>query len=81
MGELLRQGKKVMHATGSSAFTNTLRKIVGARAKNLFKNFFSTVLRISQNYVDVLFVMKRTEFVKLAKTDILLRLRERRLLK
>ena len=39
MGELLRQGKKVMHATGSSAFTNTLRKIVGVRAKNLFKFF------------------------------------------
>ena len=41
MGELLRQGKKVVHATGSSAFTNTLRKIVGVRARSLFK-FFNT---------------------------------------
>src|SRR4029079_14434687 len=33
MGELLRQEKTVYHATGSSAFTNTLRKIVGPRAR------------------------------------------------
>jgi uncharacterized protein len=32
MGELMRQGKTVFHATGSSAFTNTLRKLVGSRA-------------------------------------------------
>ncbi len=31
MGELMRKGKTVDHATGSSAFTNTLRKIVGVR--------------------------------------------------
>lgn len=53
MGELLRQGKKVMHATGSSAFTNTLRKIVGSRAKNLFK-FFNSFMDLPENYVDVL---------------------------
>lgn len=41
MGELLRQGKTVFHATGSSAFTNTLRKIVGRRARNFFKFFFN----------------------------------------
>lgn len=40
MGELLRQRKVVYHATGSSAFTNTLRKIVGRRARNFFKFFF-----------------------------------------
>ena len=33
MGELMRKGKTVFHATGSSAFTNTLRKIVGAGAQ------------------------------------------------
>jgi len=41
MGELMRLGKVVYHATGSSAFTNTLRKIVGRRASNLFKFFFN----------------------------------------
>lgn len=41
MGELMRFGKVVYHATGSSAFTNTLRKIVGRRASNLFKFFFN----------------------------------------
>jgi len=53
MGELLRQGKKVIHATGSSAFTNTLRKIVGMRAKNLFK-FFNSFITATQNSFDVL---------------------------
>lgn len=53
MGELLRKGKKVMHATGSSAFTNTLRKIVGARAKNLFK-FFNSFTVVGADSFDVL---------------------------
>ena len=53
MGELLRQGKKVMHATGSSAFTNTLRKIVGVRAKNLFK-FFNGFAATKPDSLDVL---------------------------
>ena len=53
MGELLRQGKKVMHATGSSAFTNTLRHIVGARAKHFFKFFFNFT-KEPENSIDVL---------------------------
>ena len=53
MGELLRQGKKVVHATGSSAFTNTLRKIVGPRARNLFK-FFNSFMALDENTFDVL---------------------------
>jgi DUF2075 family protein len=53
MGELLRQRKKVVHATGSSAFTNTLRKIVGNRARNLFK-FFNSFLKIETGSFDVL---------------------------
>src|SRR3989338_6969428 len=53
MGELLRKGKKVVHATGSSAFTNTLRKIVGTRAKNLFK-FFNSFIGVEQDSFDVL---------------------------
>jgi hypothetical protein len=53
MGELLRQGKKVVHATGSSAFTNTLRNIVGVRAKNLFK-FFNSFIATGPDSFDVL---------------------------
>ncbi len=53
MGELLRQGKRVMHATGSSAFTNTLRKIVGMRARNLFK-FFNSFIATEPDSFDVL---------------------------
>jgi hypothetical protein len=53
MGELLRQGIKVVHATGSSAFTNTLRQIVGVRAKNLFK-FFNSFITSKPDSFDVL---------------------------
>lgn len=53
MGELLRQGKKVVHATGSAAFTNTLRKIVGVRARNLFK-FFNSFMTTTQDSFDML---------------------------
>ncbi|MBL7131732.1 MAG: DUF2075 domain-containing protein [Candidatus Omnitrophica bacterium] len=53
MGELMRQGKVVYHATGSSAFTNTLRKVVGRRASNLFKFFFNFT-QYKENEIDVL---------------------------
>ena len=49
----MRQGKVVYHATGSSAFTNTLRKIVGRRASNLFKFFFNFTQH-KENEIDVL---------------------------
>lgn len=42
LGELARRGRTVHHATGSSAFTNTMRKIAGRRNKrvqSLFKYF------------------------------------------
>jgi uncharacterized protein len=53
MGGLLRMRKTVIHATGSSAFTNTLRKIVGTRAKGLFK-FFNSFIDAAENAFDVL---------------------------
>jgi len=53
MGELLRRGNVVYHATGSSAFTNTLRKILGNRAKHLFKFFFHFT-KYKNNEIDVL---------------------------
>ena len=53
MGELMRKGRVVFHATGSSAFTKTLRKIVGVRARKLFK-FFNSFLSLEENSIEVL---------------------------
>lgn len=53
MGELLRQGRKVVHATGAAAFTKILRKIVGIRASNLFM-FFNSFITTTPNSFDVL---------------------------
>ncbi|MEK6973828.1 MAG: DNA/RNA helicase domain-containing protein [Nanoarchaeota archaeon] len=53
MAELMRKGKMVYHATGSSAFTNTLRNILGARLKSQFK-FFNSFSQHKDNSVDVL---------------------------
>lgn len=53
MGELLRMGKNVVHATGSSAFTNTLRRILGIRSAKQFK-FFNSFINRGENEIDVL---------------------------
>jgi DUF2075 family protein len=53
MGNLLRQKKSVVHATGSSAFTNSLRKLVGNRARGLFK-FFNSFVKAEKDAFDVL---------------------------
>lgn len=53
MGELMRKGIPVFHATGSSAFTNTLRKIVGTRSAQLFK-FFNSFQSYKDNSIPVL---------------------------
>jgi len=53
MGELLRKDLKVFHATGSSAFTNTLRSILGNRARHLFK-FFNSFVNSKKDSIDVL---------------------------
>jgi uncharacterized protein len=53
MGELMRQEKTVFHATGSSAFTNTLRQLVGIRARSLFK-FFNSFANVEPNSIEVL---------------------------
>ncbi len=53
MAELLRKGKDVYHATGSSAFTNTLRKILGIRASKKFR-FFNSFMQHKENEIDVL---------------------------
>jgi DUF2075 family protein len=53
LAELLKKGHKVYHATGSAAFTSTLRKIVGARIANLFK-YFNSFATAKENDLDVL---------------------------
>jgi uncharacterized protein len=53
MGELMRQGRTVFHATGSSAFTKTLRKLVGKRAERLFK-FFNSFITTKPDSIEVL---------------------------
>jgi len=53
MGELLRKGIEVFHATGSSAFTNTLKKILGVRSAKLFK-FFNSFMKYKENEIEVL---------------------------
>lgn len=53
VAELLKQGKRIFHATGSAAFTTTLRKIVGIRVANLFK-YFNSFTHHNENEIDVL---------------------------
>jgi ATP:corrinoid adenosyltransferase len=53
MGELMRMGKNVFHATGSLAFTNTLRKILGVRSAKQFK-FFNSFMSHGENSIEVL---------------------------
>ena len=56
LGELSRRGRTVLHATGSSAFTQTLRRVAGARAprvKGMFK-YFNQFIEAERNGLDVL---------------------------
>ena len=56
LGELARQGRTVLHATGSRSFTQTLRKIAGhrsSRTKALFK-YFNSFMEAEKNGLDVL---------------------------
>jgi hypothetical protein len=57
LGDLARKGRRVMHATGSASFTNTLRKIVvgsrSKRAQTLFL-FFNSFIGEEPNSLDVL---------------------------
>ena len=56
LGELARQGRTVLHATGSRSFTETLRKVAGKgapRVKSLFK-YFNSFMDAEKNGLDVL---------------------------
>ena len=56
MGELSRQGRAVMHATGSRSFTQTLRKVAGNRAPRVRKLFtyFNSFVAAEPNELDCL---------------------------
>lgn len=53
LAELAEAGYVTHHATGSSAFTGTVRKIVGSRASQLFK-YFNSYLNADEDELDVL---------------------------
>ena len=55
LGELSRRGKTSLHATGSRAFRNSLRKIAGARAPQVQRLFtyFNSFMTMEGNSLDV----------------------------
>ncbi len=56
LGDLAREGRTVLHATGSRSFTQTLRKVAGHRAPRVQKVFkyFNSFMAAEQNSLDVL---------------------------
>jgi hypothetical protein len=56
LGELARQGRTVLHATGSRSFTQTLRKVAGSRSPRVQKMFkyFNQFVDAERNGLDVL---------------------------
>jgi len=56
LGELARQGRAALHATGSKSFTQTLRRYAGkgsTRLKNMFL-YFNSFMTADRNGIDVL---------------------------
>lgn len=56
LGELARQGRPALHATGSKSFTQTLRRYAGrgsSRLKNMFL-YFNSFMTAERNGIDVL---------------------------
>jgi len=53
MGRLLREGVNVDYATGSAAFTETLRKIIGKRGSGKFR-YFNSYMSEAPDALDVL---------------------------
>ncbi|BCJ52511.1 ATP-binding protein [Actinoplanes sp. NBRC 14428] len=56
LGELARQGRSALHATGSKSFTQTLRRYAGkgsTRLKSLFL-YFNSFMTADRNGIDVL---------------------------
>jgi len=56
LGELSRRGKSTLHATGSKAFRNSLRKIAGNRSPQVQKlfSYFNSFMTSEKNSLDVI---------------------------
>jgi hypothetical protein len=56
LGELSRRGKTTLHATGSKAFRNSLRKIAGARSPQVQKlfSYFNSFMSAERNSLEVI---------------------------
>lgn len=56
LGDLAREGRSVLHATGSRSFTQTLRKVAGKRAPRVQRMFlyFNSFMTAERNGLDVL---------------------------
>ena len=56
MGELAREGRTVVHATGSQSFTQTLRKVAAKGSPRVRKTFqyFNSFMAVEPNELDVL---------------------------
>ncbi|MBG0825171.1 DUF2075 domain-containing protein [Planomonospora sp. ID91781] len=56
LGELSRRGRRVLHATGSRSFTETMRRIAGrgsSQVKSMFK-YFNSFMQADRNGLEVL---------------------------
>ena len=53
MADLMKDGYNAHYATGSRAFTETLRTIIGTRGKDLF-TYFNSYAKAEKNVIDVL---------------------------
>jgi len=77
LGELSRQGRTVIHATGSRSFTQTLRKVAGARAPRVKKMFqyFNSFMAAGANDLDALILdeahrIRETSVSRWTKTEL-----------
>ncbi|MCY0927572.1 DUF2075 domain-containing protein [Streptomyces sp. H27-H1] len=77
LGELYRRGVAALHATGSQSFTKTMRKVVGARKRevqDLFK-YFNSFMAAERNALDVLICdeahrLRRTSANRYTKAEL-----------
>lgn len=77
LGELSRRHVPVLHATGSSAFTQTLRRVAGERSprvKGMFR-YFNQFIDAQQNGIDVLICdeahrIRKTSANRFTKADL-----------
>lgn len=70
LGDLARNGRSVLHATGSKSFTSTLRKVAGVRSpgvKSLFK-YFNQFMTADRNSLDVV-ILDEAHRMRLTSVD------------